>query len=72
MTTRAELMAAPEPAVAASPVDAVPRAGALAFLTRRRGGPRAHWTDIASYAYLVLGVVLRNLFFVLVLVLVAV
>jgi alpha-1,4-digalacturonate transport system permease protein len=58
VSTQVGPMAAPEPPVAAAPVDVVPRAGALAFLTRRRGGRRAHWTDIASYAYLLLGVVL--------------
>jgi alpha-1,4-digalacturonate transport system permease protein len=58
MSARLEPMAAPEPPVVASPVDAVPRVGDLRFLTRRRGGRRPHWTDIAAYAYLLLGVVL--------------
>ena len=58
MSARLEPMAALEPPVVASPVDAVPRVGDLRFLTRRRGGRRPHWTDIAAYAYLLLGVVL--------------
>ena len=32
--------------------------GVVAFVTRRRGGAGWHWTDVFTYAYLALGVVL--------------
>ena len=33
-------------------------ASVVRFLTRRRGGTRWHWTDVAAYAYLGLGILL--------------
>lgn len=32
--------------------------GVVRFLTRRRGGPRSDWTDVLTYAYLCLGLVI--------------